>query len=689
LMALEPVRLDDLRWTEMVNAIRGRIPAASNGEWTLHAPVDPGVTLLELLAWLLEQRVYWMDQVPDSLVLAALELLGEAPHPTIPAATVFGFKPKPFEILSRHTELQLERRLPPLIFSTDDTVTLLPVQEDERGVARVGLRVGGRDRSRDLQQGRLLPLFWADGNAGEIKVTLWLTAPISLTPPRSPLSLLFELEAPSKVRPQWSPAAVSAVPPPAEVTWWYPRKSDGRVVRFPANRVKDGTGGLRRSGVVRLPLIADWKPETPDPGSPGLVPYAFYVRVARATFSSPPRLRRLVPNVVIARNQRKTKEHHGSAVDETAAINTQWLPLPGNTVSFLELPPNRRFKDHPPFERSIRLRVKERDGVWRAWTPVRDLTFHGPSDRVFVVERTNGVLRFGDGLTGRLPVLDAQASTNLKLRYRVGGGTEGNLGRNLDWQAANPAVALTAMNLVSAEGGAEPESVAEASQRVAAELKRPTRAVTEPDYKEITLATPGVAFKRAHAAVGYHPAHPCSLFPGAVTVFVVPDVLRGFDARREDPESGFVAAPQPDPGALTAARSQLERARLVTSEVFVLGPRYRKVSLKVNVTGDPVDPAEMSRSITDRLHTFLDPLIGGDQGDGWPFGEPVRPSALLREVQEALGDEGQVANVFIGLDGNAANESCSDVEIGEHDLVVLEGVQVSVLASASQSGGLR
>src|ERR1051325_10025437 len=97
-MGLEPVKLDDLAWNDMVLATRRRIAAASDGKWTLHAPVDPGVTLLELFAWLLEQRVYWMDQTPDALTRAALRLLGEAPHQTQCAATVMHFS-SPGEVL--------------------------------------------------------------------------------------------------------------------------------------------------------------------------------------------------------------------------------------------------------------------------------------------------------------------------------------------------------------------------------------------------------------------------------------------------------------------------------------------------------------------------------------------------------------------------------------------------------------
>src|SRR5947199_7218972 len=90
-MAIPAVILDDLTWADLTAAARRRIPAASKGKWTLHAPVDPGVTLLELHAWLLEQRLYWMDQVPDALTRGALTLLGDSARDAQCAATVLQF----------------------------------------------------------------------------------------------------------------------------------------------------------------------------------------------------------------------------------------------------------------------------------------------------------------------------------------------------------------------------------------------------------------------------------------------------------------------------------------------------------------------------------------------------------------------------------------------------------------------
>ncbi|MGB5759500.1 MAG: putative baseplate assembly protein, partial [Acidimicrobiales bacterium] len=91
-MTLERLDLDDLTWSDLMDQVRAAIPAESDRHWTLHAPVDPGITLLELYAARLEEQLYWLDQVPDDLVRALLRLLGtDPPRPAVPAATVLTF----------------------------------------------------------------------------------------------------------------------------------------------------------------------------------------------------------------------------------------------------------------------------------------------------------------------------------------------------------------------------------------------------------------------------------------------------------------------------------------------------------------------------------------------------------------------------------------------------------------------
>ena len=157
-MSIPAVLLDDLTWADLTAAARRRIPAASKGKWTLHAPVDPGVTLLELHAWLLEQRLFWMDQVPDALTRGALALLGESARDAQCGATVLQFTAPQLAGVPAGTEMTLADSDPPLIFTTDADLVVLPFAREARNGAEgpplFDLAVGGIDRTTDLRAGR-------------------------------------------------------------------------------------------------------------------------------------------------------------------------------------------------------------------------------------------------------------------------------------------------------------------------------------------------------------------------------------------------------------------------------------------------------------------------------------------------------------------------------------------------------
>ncbi|CAL9604586.1 putative baseplate assembly protein [Streptomyces sp. enrichment culture] len=645
-MTLPAPRLDDLTWADLMAAVRRRIPAESDGAWTLHAPVDPGVTLLELFAYLLEQRLYWLDQVPDALVVAVLRLLGlDPPRPARPAATVLRLTARQdgtaVPVVPAGTPLTRDPA-GRTVFTLDHDVAVYPLADGAEPTVRTD-----RDRTADLAARRGVPLLAAHGAPSAARFTLPLTG---AHPAPGPLTLLFELDQPAGPPAAWLPGAVDDVPPPAGLTWsWF---RPGTDVRGTFDKVEDGTCGLRRSGIVRLHPPAGWT--TRDHG--------VLLATPAATHAAPPRLLRLAVNVSAARHRRWHTAEGPDLREQTDA----WLKLPGQEL----LLPDAA-------ERLIEARVRIAGEEWR---PVPDLTFAGPADRVCVTDRARGAVVFGDGLTGRVPRPGRDASVT----YAVGGGREGNGGMTANWvPAGDTPVAVTAANLVRAEGGTEPETVAEARRRAAASLGEVTRAVTADDHVTLAVTTPGVAVARAHASLGEHPGFPCARVPGAVTVHVVPDVPRD-DPDRED----FVAAPMPDPGTLRAVATRLETARLLTAEVFVRPPRYRDVALRADLSGAPADRARVSAALTGALRRHLDPLVGGDDGDGWPFGGPLRPSALLRAARRALGDLADVHAVAVGLDGAAPGESCRDVPLRPGELPVLRAVHTRIVPAAAPGEGL-
>src|SRR5215218_8481596 len=88
---LPDIVLDDRQFQELVNEARVRV-ARRCPEWTDHNVSDPGITLIELFAWLTETLVYRVNRIPAKLHVALLELLGMRLRPPTAATTDIRFR---------------------------------------------------------------------------------------------------------------------------------------------------------------------------------------------------------------------------------------------------------------------------------------------------------------------------------------------------------------------------------------------------------------------------------------------------------------------------------------------------------------------------------------------------------------------------------------------------------------------
>lgn len=83
-MPLPLPNLDTRRWTDLVDEGRALIPRYAP-TWTDYNVHDPGITLIELLAWLVERAMYQVNRIPDRHRYKFLELEGITPFPPRPA----------------------------------------------------------------------------------------------------------------------------------------------------------------------------------------------------------------------------------------------------------------------------------------------------------------------------------------------------------------------------------------------------------------------------------------------------------------------------------------------------------------------------------------------------------------------------------------------------------------------------
>jgi hypothetical protein len=77
--------LDDRSYADLTAQAHGLIPSLDPA-WTNYNPSDPGITLIELLAWLTEMLLFQVNQVPPASTEAFLRLLN-GPAWTRPAGT--------------------------------------------------------------------------------------------------------------------------------------------------------------------------------------------------------------------------------------------------------------------------------------------------------------------------------------------------------------------------------------------------------------------------------------------------------------------------------------------------------------------------------------------------------------------------------------------------------------------------
>ena len=135
-MTLPVPNLDDRGFQDLVDEAK-RFVQLRNPEWTDHNVSDPGVTLIETFAFLVDQLIYRLNRVPDLHYVKFLELLGE--HMLAPAAArttlEFGLSiAQPQDVVIPRGSLISTVRIGaglPTTFSTTEDLTIASVSVTE------------------------------------------------------------------------------------------------------------------------------------------------------------------------------------------------------------------------------------------------------------------------------------------------------------------------------------------------------------------------------------------------------------------------------------------------------------------------------------------------------------------------------------------------------------------------------
>jgi predicted phage baseplate assembly protein len=596
------VRLDPRSHTELVLEARRRIELACP-ELMVNGGPDPAATLVELFAWMTDLVIERLGRVPDKLHIALLELLGISQQGPAAARTQLRLRlsapaSQPLEVRAG-TEAGTLRTAAreSVVFQVQDDFTIMPLRPAAYVVERAGAHkeVGIADGVAYPHGPDQLP-FARPPQAGD---ALYLGFEQSV----ARLVVSVEIEA--------SMARGAGVKPEDPPLRWEASLGDGEWAELEV--LDDLTGGFNYgSGAIELQCAEE----------SGIEPIAgrrlhwLRCRIAettriggeKAVYTNPPEIYQITAAPIGAL---VPAEHSVMEIAEQVGASdgspAQTFPL--------------RFGHILALRAGETLEVQTPGGDWEPWEERDTLADSEARDRHFTLEPVSGTVRFGDGEHGAIP---RKTATIRASSYRHGGGRAGNVAATelSTLRSAIPGVA-SVTNPEPALGGIDPQSIDALRSRAALEIRTRYRAVTAEDYEFLAAeATPRVA--RAHRVADDQPG---------VTLRILP---------RVDPAEKrlSIAELTPDQQLLDEVDRYLAARKLIGCPVRLAPMRFRAVSVVVNLQVSPrADVRRIEREVRTALYTYLNPLIGGGLGQGWPVGRSLNQGELYAIVHGFEGVE--------------------------------------------------
>jgi predicted phage baseplate assembly protein len=620
MVRLPEIVLDDRGFQELVSEARTRI-ARRCPEWTEHNVSDPGITLIELFAWMTEMTTYRLNRVPDKIYVNLLELLGVPMRPATPARTEVRFllaapPIEPLAIDAGTTEVGTVRTAyeESIVFEVAEGRTIEPLTPSAYVVHRDEER---RDIAVDAGVARPVgadrAAFSAIPIAGD-------AMHLGFEKPLSRLLMRITVEA--------EPARGAGVDPRRPPLRWEVSASEssaGGTVWAPVTVLEDTTGGFNfGSGEVLLEVARDSE-RVPLSGHRM---HWLRCRVATpeeaggAAYDRPPQVFTITGEPIGALLTCQHAEH----VDNEVLGESDGTP--GQSFQVLRPP---MLVPGPDEWLETRESVT---GDWVRWLPKESFVECGPEDRVYVCDAAHGTIEFAPAVRqedgdwryyGAVPPKGAMVRMG---RYRTGGGLRGNVapGTLAVLKAGPPGIA-SVINPLAARGGVDPEQLDAVRMRGAMEMRARHRAVTAEDFEHLAReASPRVA-----RAVCVPPTE-----GNAVAVRILPH-LHPADRRLEFDEL------QPPRYLLDEVAAHLDERRLLGATLHVAPVRLRGVSVVVELQTEPLaDLARIREQTLRELYRFLNPIIGGSpgaDGEGWEFGRALNQGELYGVVHQIAGVE--------------------------------------------------
>jgi hypothetical protein len=339
-MALPIPNLDDRTFEELVDEARKLIPVFTS-RWTNHNLSDPGITLVDLFAWLTEMQYYHLNGVSDRHRLKYLDLLGAAPRPASPAKVDVRLSADEFIVVPAGTLFKTVSAPSGIIFESEEDIEIVPVIVDKVVSYANYQWIDVTDFNEQPYtyfhafgqypgQGDVLYLGLKSGKSAE--QLAGKTMKIAVYPYEKDLPPVGQGLPGSEQEKE-----TVTLYPPANTAWEYWNK-DSRWLPLEVTAAEPGTPVLTQKGFLfmKFPAQNDMVKETPSQVPQSLKDDSLFwirCRLEQAGYEIPPRIDRILTNVVPAVQGQAMEVKAGSPGLEIETGTLTGIDIPGVTVS--------------------------------------------------------------------------------------------------------------------------------------------------------------------------------------------------------------------------------------------------------------------------------------------------------------------------------------------------------------------
>lgn len=618
---LKVPELDDITYEQMVQRSVSRIPAMTD-EWTDFNSHDPGITVIQMYAWLADMLNYYMNATGDVHVQKYLKLLGiEAKKECaaesyiviqnagerldIPAGALFYAGEIPFETEEDYSY-------------TYNAFCSFINEVDGYGMDLTAF--AGQD-------GGYAECF-AEQFEKEAVLYLGFEKPL-----RSGDSLYFSVDENQKRNLFAGDFRLG------ELEWQY--YSAGKWTKMD---VQDETCGLLRSGFLRpegIERMEEWKYPT---GSST----CYYIRcvLRENRYDCLPRIGMLYVNPLKVLQQ--------ETICKVGEFQERLKIGKTNGCAGQE----QEFDWRDVYEFSLALWRMEESGEAKCeiWHCTESLECADYGDRVFAYDRERGVVRFGDGIHGAVPMQNMPVSVTGLVCSRLGGGNvlAGEINRT-DIQLPE---GCRIWNPTAAQGGRNREEIHQMLARMETDIFEQKRMASASDYVERVLRTPGLILESAHVVPGkeYGKLHRQNRGANEIVVVVKP--------------GGSEQCPILKDVYKRMIEEYIEPYRLVNTKVSIVSPEYVRITIHGKIAVYQ-NTQEARREIEECLKNAVD-----YRREKMPFGKQISYGRLFTAL-EALAEVRQVQELSLEQIGSGAEKNeRGDILLHEDALSLIEAIDL-------------